>query len=298
MDLDRLRIFQMVCEEGSVSRAAVRLFRTQPAVSMQLATLEAEAGVRLLTRNSRGVSPTPAGQRLLACAAELFRAQERLREAWAGEDVGGDMHVACSDTIARHFLPPVLRELVRRRPGVRFHLVQSATPESQNRLCRGEVEVAFLLRPVADPRLAVETVLRYRHVAAFPRARGERVRPAPVDPAELALGTLVLLARGTQTRHLVDEAFRARGIVPARVLEVGSVSIQKEMVRCGLGVGILPAYAVELGDRLRTRPIVGASVREIAIAWRRDLPLTRASEIFLALTRTEAARRTPAVAAG
>jgi DNA-binding transcriptional LysR family regulator len=159
MDLDRLRIFQLVCEEGSVSRAAVRLFRTQPTVSMQLATLEAEAGARLLTRNSREVSPTPAGQRLLACAAELFRAHERLREAWAGEDVGGDMHVACSDTIARHFLPPVLRELVRRRPGVRFHLVQSATPESQNRLRRGEVEVAFLLRPVADPRLAVETVL-------------------------------------------------------------------------------------------------------------------------------------------
>lgn len=299
MELDRLRIFQMVCEEGSVSRAAVRLFRTQPAVSMQLATLEAEAGARLLTRNSRGVSPTPAGQRLLACAAELFRAHDRLREAWAGEDISGDLHVACSDTVARHFLPPVLRELVRRRPGVRFHLVQSATPESQNRLRRGEVEVAFLLRPVADPRLAVETVLRYRHVAAFPRARGgERVRPAPVDPAELARGTLVLLARGTQTRHLVDEAFRARGIVPARVLEVGSVSIQKEMVRCGLGVGILPAYAVEPGDRLRTRPIVGASVREIAVAWRRDLPLSRASEMFLALTRTEAARRTPAVAAG
>jgi DNA-binding transcriptional LysR family regulator len=299
MDLDRLRIFQMVCKEGSVSRAAVRLFRTQPAVSMQLATLEAEAGARLLTRNSRGVSPTPAGQRLLACAAELFRAYERLSEAWAGEDVGGDLGIASSDTVARHFLPPVLREWVRRRPDTRLHLVQSATPESRNLLRRGEVEVAFLLRPVADPQLAVETVLRYRHVAAFPRARrGAGARPAPVEPAELALGPLVLLARGTQTRHLVDEAFRARGIVPARVLEVGSVSIQKEMVRCGLGVGILPAYAVETEDRLQARPIAGASVREIAVAWRRDLPLTRAAEALLTLTRAEAARRTPTVVAG
>src|SRR3990172_520706 len=71
----------------------------------------------------------------------------------------------------------------RRRPGVRPPLVQSATPESQNRLRRGEVEVAFLLRPVADPRLAVETVLRYRHVAAYPRTRDRgRTDPAPVDP--------------------------------------------------------------------------------------------------------------------
>src|SRR3990172_7873855 len=148
MDLERLRTFQVVCEEGSVSRAAVRLFRSQPAISMQLATLEAEAGTRLLLRNSRGGSPSPAGQRLLACAAELFRAYERLRDSWAGEDVGGDLHVASSDTIARHFLPPVLRELVRRRPVVRLHLVQSATPESQNRLRRGEVEVAFLPRSI------------------------------------------------------------------------------------------------------------------------------------------------------
>src|SRR3990172_3012483 len=183
MDLDRLRIFQMVCKEGSVSRAAVRLFRTQPAISMQLATLEAEAGARPLLRDNPGGPPPPAAPRPLPCAAELFRAYERLRDPGAGEDVGGDLHVASSDTIARHFLPPVLRELVRRRPGVRLHLVQSATPESQNRLRRGEVEVAFLLRPVADPRLAVETVLRYRHVAAYPRTRDRgRTDPAPVDP--------------------------------------------------------------------------------------------------------------------
>jgi DNA-binding transcriptional LysR family regulator len=102
----------------------------------------------------------------------------------------------------------------------------------------------------------------------------------------------------TQTRHLVDEAFRARGIVPARVLEVGSVSIQKEMVRCGLGVGILPHYALEAGDRLRARPIAGASVREIAVAWRRDLPLTRAAAAFLALTRAAAARAGAGALAG
>jgi DNA-binding transcriptional LysR family regulator len=299
MDIERLHMFRVVCEERSVSRAAVRLFRTQPAISMQLATLEAEAGARLLERNSRGVSPTPAGERLLACAAEIFRAYDRLRDSWSGDDDGGDLHVASSDTIARHFLPSILRELARRRPGVRLHLVQSATPESQNRLRHGEVEVAFLLRPVADSRLAAETALRYRHVAAFPCTRGrKRSDTAPIDPAELARGALVLLARGTQTRHLVDEAFRARGIAPERVLEVGSVSIQKEMVRCGLGVGVLPDYAVEPGDRLRARPIAGASVREIAVAWRRDLPLTRAAEAFLELTRAEAARRAPAPAAG
>jgi DNA-binding transcriptional LysR family regulator len=295
MDLDRLRMFQAVCEEGSVSRAAVRLFRTQPAVSMQLAALEAEAGARLLQRTGRGVVPTAAGRRLLACAAELFRAHDRLREAWAGGE-GGDLRIAASHTVTRHLLPPVLRAVLARRPAVRLRLVESATPESLNRLHAGEVEAAFLLRPFADPRISHETVLRYRHVAVFP---GGRRAPAggAVAPAALARGPLVLLARGTQTRRLVDEAFEARGLVPARVLEVGSVSIQKELVRQGLGAGVVPEYAVEARDRLRARPIAGASTRELAIAWRSDLPATGALEDLLAAVRAEAARRaTPAPA--
>ncbi len=291
MDLERLRTLQLVCEEGSVSRAAVRLFRSQPAISMQLAALEAEAGAQLLTRTGRGVRPTPDGRRLLACAAELFRAHDRLREAWSGEAGAGDLRLAASDTVSRHLLPAALRAVVRRRPGVRLHLVQSVTPDSVNLLRSGEVEVAFVLLPIADPQLAREVVLRYRHVAVYPpAARGG----GPVTAEELARGPLVLLARGTQTRHLVDEAFRARGIAPEQVLEVGSVSILKEMVRCGLGIGIAPAYAVLPQDRLRTRPIAGASVREIAAAWRNDLPLTGAAQTFLEEIRAQARRRSAA----
>jgi DNA-binding transcriptional LysR family regulator len=159
-----------------------------------------------------------------------------------------------------------------------------------NRLRAGEVELGFVLRPVADPRLAQEPVLRYRHVAVYGRGGGAG---GPVDPAELAHGPLVLLPRGTQTRHLVDEAFRARGLSPDRVLEVGSVSLQKELVRCGLGVGIVPAYAVEPRDRLRVRPIAGASVREIALAWRGDLPPTRAAVDFRDEVRQAARRGEP-----
>ncbi len=288
MNLERLRIFLVVCEEGSVSRAAVRLFRSQPAISMQLATLEAEAGVRLLARSRRGVAPTAEGQRLLACAAEVFRAHDRLREAWFGEAEGGELRVAASDTVTRYFLPGPLRAVVRRRPSLRLHLVQSSTPSSQNLLCSGQVDLAFLLLPVADSRIDHEVVLRYRHVAAYPRGTKDH---GSVDPAELVRSPLVLLARGTQTRHLVDEALRARGLSPSHVLEVGSVSVQKELVRCGLGAGIVPGFAVERRDRLVTRPIVGASVRKIAVAWRSDLTLTTPAQALLAECRTEAARR-------
>lgn len=290
MDLDRLRVFQAICEEGSVTRAAVRLFRTQPAVSMQLRALEAEAGARLFERTRRGVRPTPEGQRLLACCAELFRAHDRLREAWRAAEGEGELTIACSDPVSRFFLPQVLVRLVAAHPRTRLHVLPSATPEALNRLRRGEADVAFVLRPAVDPRLSLETVLRYRHVAAFPSgSRRTSTSRRPIEPRELGERHLILLHRGTQTRRLIDDAFLAKGIVPGSVLDVGSVSLQKELVRRGLGVAILPGYAVEPRDGLAVRPIAGASVREIAMAWRKDLPPTRALEAFLAFARTRAA---------
>ncbi len=293
MDLDRLRLFQTVCEEGNMTRAAVRLFRTQPAVSMQLRALEGEAGARLLVRTRRGVRPTAEGLRLLSCCAEFFRAYERLRESWSASDAECELSVACGDTVARYFLAPILKDFVRLNPKTRIHVVQSATPDSLNRLRRGEVDVAFVLRPVVDRQLAAETVLRYRHVAAVPQGwrGGDGGKGTTLDPRELARAPLVLLQRGTQTRRLVDEAFRAKGIAPEQVLDVASVSLQKEMVRCGLGIGVLPSYAIEKKDRLCGRPIAGACVREVAVVWRKDLPLTRAMQSFLSRTGTEARRQ-------
>jgi DNA-binding transcriptional LysR family regulator len=143
--------------------------------------------------------------------------------------------------------------------------------------------------------LELETVIRYRHVAVSPAPRrgGGTAPRGAIRPAELVTLPLVLLQRGTQTRRLIDEALGGLGLVPERVLDVGTVSLQKELVRAGLGVGVLPDYAVEPRDRLAARPIAGAPVREIAVAWRRELPPTAALSAFLAAVRRPPPRRTP-----
>ena len=273
LDLDALRAFVAACEEGSVSRAAQRLFLSQPATTRQILALEKQLGTSLLDRSSRGVRASASGAALLPRAQKLLRDVEALAGAaqhFAGDS--GDLRIACSDTVAQYWLAPLLGRFAKETPDARLHLDISSSPEIANRLAAGLDDVGFVLLPLHHPSLLHRTVLGYRHVAAF--AAGQA--PASVgqiSTAELADSPLVLLGRQTRSRQLIEEGFSARGLWPQRVVEVGNVSVQKELVRVGLGVGVLPDYAARPGDGLEYRPIEGASVREIALVTHRtDFP--------------------------
>lgn len=270
LDLDALKAFVAACEEGSVSRAAQRLFRSQPAVTRQILSLEKELGTVLLDRSSRGVRATPSGNAVFLKARKLLQDVESL-SGTAHDPAGdaGDLRIACSDTVAQYWLAPLLGRFAASFPGARLHLDISSSPEIANRVASGADDVGFVLLPLQHPSLLHRTVLTYRHVAAF--AKGQAPRgPREISAADLADRSLVLLGRQTRSRQLIEEGFLSRGLWPQRVVEVGNVSVQKELVRVGLGVGVLPDYAARPGDGLEYRPIENASVREIALVTHRS----------------------------
>ncbi len=284
MVLQLLRTFLVVCEEGNLTRAAVRLYRTQPALSQQIAVLERELGHVLLHRSARGVSPTAEGKLLRTRAVRLFAEWSALEESLAGLAAGtqGELQIACSDTIARYFLAPLLGRFVAAHPKVRLSLRNGSTGEIVNWLIQGIAEVGFVLEPVSQQGLKLHRAFDYRHVAIFPKDHA-LARQRRVDARTLARLPLVLLARHTHTRRLLEEGFLRQGTFPEQVLEVGSVSVQKEMVRVGLGVGILPDYAVVAEDVLAFARIEGAPLRHISLAQRQGETLSGAATQFLAL---------------
>ncbi len=283
MDLELLQTFAAVCEEGSLTRAARRLFRTQPAITQQIHALEREFGQPLLERSARGVRPTPQGKLLQARVGKLSRewndVLEEMRDL--SEGVRGDLRIACSDTVARYFLPPVLERFVRECPRVKLELSNASTPEIARLVEDGDCAVGFALLPLAQTPLELRPVLAYTHVAAY--SPGRDVPLPPVALAELQQERLVLLSRGTSTRHYIDEGFQRQGLFPGEVLEVGNVSVQKALVRAGLGVGILPDYAMEPADGLKARAIAGTSVRTIAAITAKEGALSGAARRFLDL---------------
>ena len=269
LDLDALKAFVAACEEGSVSRAAQRLFRSQPAVTRQILSLEKELGTVLLDRSSRGVRATPSGNAVFQKAQKLLRDVESLSgSAQDPNGDSGDLRIACSDTVAQYWLAPLLGTFAKSFPGARLHLDISSSPEIANRVASGLDDVGFVLLPLQHPSLLHRTVLSYHHVAAF--AKGQTPKsPGEISAADLADRSLVLLGRQTRSRQLIEEGFLSRGLWPQRVVEVGNVSVQKELVLVGLGVGVLPDYAARAGDGLEYRAIENASVREIALVTHR-----------------------------
>ncbi len=284
MDIELLRMFQVVCDEGSLTRAAARLFRTQPAITQQIQLLEREFGHVLLERSARGVRPTPQGQALRERTGRLFREWDGLQEEMRdlAQGVHGELRIACSDTVARYFLPAILARFVASHPKVRLELRHASRGEIARLVEDGVSEVGFVLLPLARSGLELRPVLEYRHRAAFGPQR-EPLEADAVAARELVKERLVLLPRETRTRQHIEEGFVRQGLVCDEVLEVGNVSVQKAMVRAGLGVGILPDYALAEGDGLRSRPIEDSHVRTIAACTAKGFKPSGAAQAFLAL---------------
>ena len=147
MDIRQLRYFLGIAEAGSISAAAARLRVAQPALSQQMAKLEAELGARLMERGPRGVMLTGAGEALREHAHVVLRDLERAREAVqaeAGGPVQGNVTIGLPTTVAMVLTLSLLLAMRERHPGVALHLVESQSGHLVEWLRQGRLDVAVL----------------------------------------------------------------------------------------------------------------------------------------------------------
>src|SRR3989442_3260045 len=153
MELRHLRYFIGVAEEENVSRAALKLHVSQPALSRQIRDLEDELGFLLLERSARSVRLTEAGRAFLTEArAVLQRAEHAVNAARAiATDGGGELHVGYAPSLSARILPQTLRVFKAELPNVRLRLHDLSTEEMLAGLREGKLQLAFVVRPT--PRM-------------------------------------------------------------------------------------------------------------------------------------------------
>jgi DNA-binding transcriptional LysR family regulator len=164
LDPKLLATFREVAVRGSFSAAAEELSFTQPAVSQHIARLERDVGTRLLERDARAVTLTPAGETLLRHADSLLEAMRRARvevEAAAGQG-RPCVRVGAFATAASSLIPGAARELRSRNPGVDLQLQVMEPDESEDALLAGSLDIGMGLesdvRPVVE-RIGLEHVM-------------------------------------------------------------------------------------------------------------------------------------------
>ncbi len=270
MDLRQLEYFAAVARHRHFGRAAEAIYVTQPALSQQVRRLEAELGVALLNRTSRGVELTPAGAELLA-RADAILADVAAARAAMDEHAGvvrGAVRVAATAADALR-LPEGLAAFHREHPGVRLALRQASATEVVELVRRGAVDLAVL---AGEPQGLSSTPLPDEPL---------RVLVAPDDPlASTAATTLeelrgrpfVLPEPGTALRALVMDACQDAGFSPVPLLEVADPATTRFLVHAGLGVAIAPASWLDAP---------GAEVAALALepALRHRLALVTAGEL-------------------
>ncbi|MDF5757424.1 LysR family transcriptional regulator [Spongiactinospora sp. TRM90649] len=286
MELQQLRYVLAVAETSNFTRAAERCRVVQSALSHQIAGLERELGARLFERTSRRVRLTPAGEAFLPAARACLDAADRARAdvAAASGEIRGRLAVGAIPTLTAVDLPVALREYCHRHPRVHITLISAGSEALIERVRRGEADAAFLgLPPRAEPKGVESRRLGGGELVAVvapdhPLAGGE------ADLRALAGERFIDFRAGHAGRAQSDEAFAAVGVRREVPFEVSSGDFMADLVRQGLGVGMLPAaYAPRFAD-LRTVRLRDAPTRVEYLIW--DKRPSPAAAAFLELITT------------
>ncbi|HVP74728.1 MAG TPA: selenium metabolism-associated LysR family transcriptional regulator [Gaiellaceae bacterium] len=249
MDTRQLAAFCAVVERRSFSQAAEQLGVTQPAVSLQIRSLEKRLGLQLLDRSGRRVEPTEAGQRLYRSAQRLLALEEQLLAELGDEadgELAGRLELGASTGPGGTVLPVVLCEFRARHPGVHVALSVSDTQRVVEQVARRELELGVVGAQRRQRGVVFEPFFRDEVVLAVPR--GHRFANRSVSLAELQGEPLVLMQEGAGVRQVIDDELRAAGVrlrdldVP---LELGLQESARSAVVGGFGVTFISRSAIE-----------------------------------------------------
>ncbi|MGX1852794.1 LysR family transcriptional regulator [Streptomyces sp. NBC_01456] len=270
MELHQMRYVVAVAETGGFTRAAERCRVVQSALSHQIARLEKELGARLFDRTSRSVRLTAAGEAFLPVARQTLQSAERARAevAAATGEVRGRLAVGAISTVGAVDLARELGDFHARYPQVQISLLMDMTEPLVEKVREGALDVAFIgMVPTART-----TGVREKELA-----RGELVAVVPPDHplagrewttlARVARENFVDYMAGSAARRQRDDAFRAAGLDSEVAFEVTSVELLAQLVRSGLGIGMVPQPTASGLPGLRTVRVRPAPERTERVVW-------------------------------
>lgn len=279
MSIRQLEYFVTVASEGSFTRAAERLFVTQPALSHQIRQLELALGGRLLERLPRNVRLTPLGRAVLEDASLAVGAAERVRRTAAQVAAGGagDLEIATVLSVAAGVLPKALRAWSDRRPGIVTKLHEFRHKSSlEGAVAGGLGDIAIGPRPGGRWLGALVSLGVEEFVVVLPRddpLAGSRER---LDLRELAPRRWVLYNPEHGLSEVVATACARAGFSPRGVVHTWQVEVAARLAASGLGPAMLPDNAVPPGLDAAVLRLRVPMMRELAIYARGDFqPLAR-----------------------
>lgn len=235
--LDLYRIFCTVAQCNSFSKAAKKLYMTQPAVSQAIAQLETELDIRLFTRTPRGVTLTKEGQMLFEYSNSAINlintAEQKLLET--KNLLAGELRIGVGDTISKHYLLPYLEKFHNQFPSIKFKIMNGTTPELCAMLKSGELDLSICNLPISDGSIEIRECLTIHDI--FVCGKGFLTNNSmPLSLSQVAELPLILLEHKSNSRRYIENYFLSKGIKLIAEIELGSHDLLLELAKINLGV--------------------------------------------------------------
>lgn len=266
MELWQLRTFRVIAETLNFTKAAETLSLTQSAVSHQIKALEGELGEPLFIRAKRGVILTAAGKIALEYAVRILDEAENMKEKVAGREKSlvGRVRVAAATQALVYLFSPLFESFMEEHEGIELLFRTTvSTEQTVTDILNGTADVGFASLPTYSPTLSVTELVQDELVLVA----GKKHRFAKskiIKPGELEKERWILFERGSSIRRATDTFFKKLKLEPEKALESNDTYFIKLMVEKGVGVSLLPSWAVREEvehDKLIQKKIDGHDLR-------------------------------------
>ena len=292
INLNQLRSFFLVAKEKSVTKAAEALFVTQPAVTMQVKSLEENLGVKLFKKHGKSLEFTHAGQVLLGYAERIFEIVEEMEYVLRGhaELKHGTLTIGTTRSFAKYLMPDLLARFQDRYPAVKVFLKVGSSQEIADGLMAFQYDLGIIGRlPYQSKINVVPYTTEPFCLATSPAHRF--AAEGEIGIRQLEHEPIIIRENGSGSRYAILSLLSSFGIRPPVLLEAESIEFIKEYIMKGKGISFLyePEIRLEAGFGL-LKPIrirEGPLVIHTDIVYARDVDLSPPAQAFLRLVEGE-----------
>ncbi len=246
MELWQLRTFCEIADTLNFTKASERLNLTQSAVSHQIKALEDELGVKLFLRGKRGVKLTDAGRSAVESSRKILDEAESMRQQVAGREqaLAGSVRVAAATQALVYLFAPLFEDFMDSHDSVELVFRTTAnTEQTIGDVLEGLVDVGFASMAVYSPTLETIELFSDELMLVVGKKHGLAAKKE-VSISELEKERWVLFERGASIRRATDDFFKKVQVKPEKALESNDTYFVKLMVEHGLGVSLMPSWAV------------------------------------------------------
>ena len=244
-----------IADEKSVTKAAQKLYLTQPSLSHCLNNIERQLGTQLFKRTSAGLILTYAGEKYYRMASEILARYESFESELHEESelIRGRITLGITNYLAADLLPRILPDFHRKYPGIELRICEETTEQMERSLISGKFDFSIMHTGLDDgvtnnPALSHEVLRRDPFLIAAPKntplsefavMREEQEYPE-LDPLHLAGYPMLLVTKGQRIRHVSDRVLAAAGVSPNIIFTSRNYETLRRLAAEGMGCAFVP----------------------------------------------------------